>query len=230
MFFVIIIGVTCAAVAQINIEPVTLEKTTPTKGGETDASSWRVEGASVNPSAILPNLTPTVRMAPTDAPTGVPMQNAPSDRVNVVPTAPLEIPVPPDIALPQSSRPLVVKEPLSWRAKALSMSIEYPFNEKNSFIWVLPIAYDKSRNLLKKAISQAGFEFIAEYPDAGEYLIATSQSETRSQVIIVSQPVGESKTLFKLRTYSGSKIQENKKIEILPALTRELFENRGLWQ
>jgi len=169
------------------------------------------------------------------------------------------IPVPPQITLPDPVQPVIAKEPLAWRAKALAMSVEYPFNEKNGAVWVLPIAYDKGQALFKQALNQADLELVAEYPDAGQYLIHIPDIEMKStkkdvcrgeiyppirsgglpgtvgarlaaEVIIVSQPVGDSKTLFKLRICSGAKTAQTKKIYALPPLMKELFEHHGLWQ
>jgi hypothetical protein len=156
-----------------------------------------------------------------------------------------EIPVPPAVTLPEAGRPIVTKKPLAWRAKALAMSGEYPFNEKNGAVWVLPIAYDKGQNLLKQAINQSGLEILAEYPDAGQYLISVPGVESNptdksvgarfirpyhGDVIIVCQPAGETKTLFKLRIYGNTQTTDSKKIYALPSLMKELFENRQLWQ
>ena len=157
-----------------------------------------------------------------------------------------EIPVPPAVALPDLGHSMIVKDPLTWRAKATAMSVEYPFNEKNSACWLLPIAYDKGQMLLKQAINQSGLEIVGEYPDAGQYLLHTQLIEMKvtennnvgadvirprePEIIIVSQPVSETKTLFKLRIYSNTKMATNKRIYAIPAIMQSLLGNRGLLQ
>jgi hypothetical protein len=178
-----------------------------------------------SPADIQQSLAPTLETPTAPAPITPITPITPS-----LPVAPV-IPVPPQIALPSPAQPGINQEPLAWRAKASAMLSEYPFNEKTGLVWVLPIAYDKGRNLLKLAINQAGLEIVAEYPDAGQYLICSPPVEMKTnQTIIVSQPAGQSKTLFKLRIYSGSRSPDNKKINSLPSTMKGLLENRGLWQ
>jgi hypothetical protein len=171
---------------------------------------------------------------------------------------PQAIPSPPAVTLPDIGQPIATKMPLSWRAKALAMSAEYPFSEKNSMLWLLPVAYDKGQAMLKKAINQVGLVLSVECPDAGQYLIHTpengssvgARNEVRSpdtgwtdenlpvpspalrqdEIIIVSQPVGDSKTLFKLRIYSGAKTTENKKVYAIPMVMKNMLDNSQLWQ
>ena len=185
-----------------------------------------------------------------DSPAALDLEQTPS---NIKQATVPEIPVPPAVALPAIARPIINKDPLAWRARATAMSVEYPFNEKNSACWLLPLAYDKAQALLKQAIKQGGLEIASEYPDAGQYLTYVSFIETKvnennlgagektggynpplrpsgPEIIIVSQPVGKTKTLFKLRVYSNAKTAASKKIYAIPTIMQSLLANHGLWQ
>ncbi len=141
----------------------------------------------------------------------------------------LEIPPPPAIALPE---PAILGESpnsLAWRLRAFTLANEYPI-KKNSLIWALPIAYNKGQSLLRQAISQLGLQVLSQYAEAGQFLISSPDSGSKYEIIVVSQPVSENTTLFKMRTYLGSRIVENQTVSTLPDVMKNLLANQGLWQ
>ena len=143
--------------------------------------------------------------------------------------AEIEIPPPPAISLPDTG-PSEPAPPLAWRQKALAMASEYPFKEKNSLLWILPLAYDQAQPLLKMSIQQVGLKLTSAYPDAGQYLISAPQLESsHAQIIIVSQPVDKSRTMFRLRIYVNEQTSSLKARKI-PLVMKDLLENPGLWQ
>ncbi len=143
----------------------------------------------------------------------------------------IEIPTPPAIALPDNGHSVEITPPLAWRQRALAMTNEMPFKEKNSLLWALPLAYDQAQALLKMAIQQVGLKLTAAYQDAGQYLISDLRPQSNSgQIIIVSQPVDKSRTIFRLRIYSYEQSATGTKARKIPVLMKELLDNPGLWQ
>ncbi len=194
----------------------------PASGQDDENSGGPPSGTTslVPPVSGLSEPRPYTNLAPIIQTSAGALTGAPTQSKQDLPPV---IPPPPAVTLPEVGQAAVNKTPLAWRAKALAMSAEYPFNEKNSMLWLLPVAYDKGQTILKRAIKQAGFELSAQYPDAGQYLIDNG-------IIIVSQPAGDAKTLFKLRIYSNSKIPPSNKAYSIPTVMKNMLDNHELWQ
>ncbi len=141
-----------------------------------------------------------------------------------------EIPPPPAVALPQ---PAYVDSPsamaLNWRSRALVLANEYPL-KKNSMAWTLPVSFGKGELLLKQAIMQTGLTLLSEYDDAGQFLVSLPDSNKKGDVIVISQPVGDTSTLFKMHVYADYRLADIQRINCLPDTMKNLLENRGLWQ
>ncbi len=145
---------------------------------------------------------------------------------NVVP----QIPAPPAVSLPEpASLESNAKIALNWRCRALALANEYPLS-KNSAAWTLPVPYAKGQLLLKEAIMQTGLILLSEYDDAGQFLVSSPTSNKKGDAIVISQPVGERSTLFRMRIYTDYHLAESKRINCLPETMKNLLENRGLWQ
>jgi hypothetical protein len=146
----------------------------------------------------------------------------------------------PTEAMPQIPPPLAVSLPppasvenlpkmaLSWRCRALALANEYPL-KKNSMGWTLPVTYKQGQLLLKQAIMQIGLTILSEYDDSGQFLISLPDLNKKGDIIIISQPAGETSTLFKMHIYADHPT-DIKRINCLPDTMKNLLENRGLWQ
>jgi hypothetical protein len=141
-----------------------------------------------------------------------------------------QIPSPPAVALPE---PALGNVPagmaLNWRSRALALANECPL-KKNSVGWALPVSYGKGQLLLKQAIMQTGLTLLSEYDDAGQFLVSLPESNKKGDVIVISQPVSETSTLFKMHVYADYRVAEIARINCLPETMKNLLENHGLWQ
>jgi hypothetical protein len=150
------------------------------------------------------------------------------DGINSAESIP-EIPAPPAVSLP----PVAAIEnkfymSSNWRCRALALANEYPL-KKNSIAWTMPVTYKQGQALLKQAIVQMGWILQSEYNDAGQFLISLPESSKKNDIIVISQPVGESNILFKMHIYTDRQIDINR-INALSEAMKNLQDNRGLLQ
>lgn len=178
------------------------------------ASFWTPAQGQINMSRPQDGLDEYVRMG---------------SESGVIPEPLPKIPPPPAVSLPT---PAAIESrsnmSLNWRCRALALANEYP-PKKNNLSWTIPLGYKQGQDLLKQAINQIGFNIIAEYDDAGQFLIRPVEAAKNEEVIIVSQPVSEKNTLFKMHSVLHN-LADGKKIHCLPDIMKSLFENRGLLQ
>ncbi len=143
----------------------------------------------------------------------------------------VDIPPPLAVALPIPSE--LITGPgstsLSWRSRALALANEYPLS-KDSFAWIVPVKYSKGQNMLREAIKQMGLELRSAYPESGQFLVSIPESNNKGQVIIVSQPVADNKTLFRMHVYSSAPALDIKRVSALPEAMKDLSTNKDLWQ
>ena len=144
-------------------------------------------------------------------------------------SGPTEIPLPPAVALPDRGRliPHQTPETLAWRERALSLANEYPLKE-NGLAWELPVNYSGGQILLKEAAKQTGLTVASEYPEAGQFLLAGA--DKKGEIIVVSQPISNTRTLFKVHVYSNEQSLDNRRVNELAAVMKDLSKNKDLWQ
>ncbi len=141
------------------------------------------------------------------------------------------VPSPPAIVLPEPAQSISGSPAVSlaWRSRALALANEYPL-KKNSLVWTLPVNYGKGQNLLKQAINELGLQLLSQYIEAGQFLISVPEANNKSEIIVISQPIGETTTLFRMRVYTNGRTVDNKKANSLPETMKNLLTNQGLWQ
>ena len=152
------------------------------------------------------------------------------ETANIIPEA-VKIPPPPAIALPNQSEIVDTPpaQPLAWRAKALALANEYPLKD-GSIVWVLPVKYVKGQSLLRQAIDRIGLVLVSEYLESGQFLLSIPEANNKAQIIVISQPVGDNKTLFKMHIYGSGRLTDAKRAGALPETMKSLLDNTGLWQ
>jgi len=140
-----------------------------------------------------------------------------------------EVPPPPAVALPDHRRLIYhqTAESLAWRGRALSLADEYPL-KKNSLAWELPVTYSRAQFLFKQAAKQTGLTMVSEYPEAGQFLL--SEAGEKGEIIVVSQPISDSRTLFKMHVYSNEHSLDNQRANDLGAVMKDLSKDKELWQ
>jgi hypothetical protein len=163
----------------------------------------------------------------------VPNQNPSEQLPNLPQPPPLKdrpgIPTPPTVTLPDTPESDSPKPNLSWRVKAYALSNELPSsNTSDRISWSLPTSYDNASRLLASTLSQTGFQTLASYPDAGQYLAKFSGDNGDMLLIIVAQPISESLTSFQLRVLPESHYRDRQRIENIPRVMKTIFGNRGV--
>ena len=145
-------------------------------------------------------------------------------------------PVPPPLAvsLPTIERNNIPAElSLNWRCRALALANEYPV-KKDSIVWDLPVNYKQGQELLKRTIKKMGLTLLSEYDDSGQFLLSLPVSPTlpvmnaKGDIIIVSQPVNDTNTLFKMHVYLNHGSNEIRTINCLPDVMTDLLERHEL--
>jgi hypothetical protein len=139
------------------------------------------------------------------------------------------IPTPPPVTLPDVPESDSPKPNLSWRVKAYALTNELPSsNASDRLSWSLPTSYENASRLLSSALSQTGFQILASYPDAGQYLAKFSGDDGDMLLIIVAQPISESLTSFLLRVLPESHHRDRQRIESIPRVMNTILSNRGV--
>jgi hypothetical protein len=125
------------------------------------------------------------------------------------------------------------KFPMSWRVTAYGMSS--PANlasAKAKANCSLSISYNEVGKYLNPTLNQLGLSLVSAFPQAGQYLAVpsglSSEDQSKGQLIIVAQPIGDNQTLLQTKLIGDSRFFDLKKVDDIPSLMSTMVQRKGL--